>query len=226
MCRNWSDCTDAQSEFGLRWSHMSNSRFLFGCDHAICANQDQIAHAQSGFDKWATPCEKVSSEHMRTEKAKISLRIRAVWTWPSLSANGSILCYSMFQCRRNARMRLCACAEWFESAYFAHIRKHFFAWRGPFGVWRAFSLTEPLQMQNRHVTYATSLISSYTSSWCNLYGKLKLDLLSATIVIRLSGRAVWSWSTLVAYTIKLQWLEYLWDHENLFEGWVVQASGI
>ena len=30
-----------------------------------------------------------------------------------------------------ARMRLCACAGWCESAHFAHTWRHFFAWRGP-----------------------------------------------------------------------------------------------
>ena len=35
--------------------------------------------------------------HMRTAKTQISLRICAMWSWPSLSANGIIGYYSMFQ---------------------------------------------------------------------------------------------------------------------------------
>ena len=48
----------------------------------------------------------------------------------SLSAN-IIGYYRVFQWRANARMRLCACARWCESAYFAHARRHSFAWRSP-----------------------------------------------------------------------------------------------
>ena len=50
--------------------------------------------------------------HMRTAKAQISLRIRAVWSGPSLSANRIIGHYRMYQLRANARMRLCACVGW------------------------------------------------------------------------------------------------------------------
>ena len=27
-----------------------------------------------------------------------------------------------------------------------------------------------------------------------------------------------------SHTVKLQWLEHLWDHRKLFETWVVQAT--
>ena len=69
--------------------------------------------------------------HMRTAKAQISLRIRAVWSGPSLSESRIIEYYWMFQWRANARMRLCACAGWCEYAHFAHARSYLFAWRGP-----------------------------------------------------------------------------------------------
>ena len=68
--------------------------------------------------------------HMRTAKVKISLRIRAVWSGPSLSANRIIGYRGMYEWRAKARMILCACAGWSEFAYFAHVRRHFFAWRG------------------------------------------------------------------------------------------------
>ena len=48
--------------------------------------------------------------YMRT--AQISLRIRAVWSGPSLSANRIIGHYKMYQRRANARMRLCAYVGW------------------------------------------------------------------------------------------------------------------
>ena len=69
--------------------------------------------------------------HMRTAKTQISLRIRAGLSGPSLSANRIIGKYRMYQLKAKARMILCACVEWSESARFAHVRRHFFAWRGP-----------------------------------------------------------------------------------------------
>ena len=31
---------------------------------------------------------------------------------------------------------------------------------------------------------------------------------------------------MVTYTVELQWLEQLWDHENMFETGVVRANGL
>ena len=45
--------------------------------------------------------------HMRTAKAQINLRIRAVWSGPTLSANRIIRYFRMYQWRANARMKLC-----------------------------------------------------------------------------------------------------------------------
>ena len=59
--------------------------------------------------------------HMRTAKAQISLRVRAVWSGPSLSANRFIGYYRMFEWRAKARMTLCACAGWSESVHVAHV---------------------------------------------------------------------------------------------------------
>ena len=64
--------------------------------------------------------------HMRTAKTQISLRIRAVWSGPSLSANGIIGYYRMYECRAKARILLCACAGWSEYAHFAHIQSYVF----------------------------------------------------------------------------------------------------
>ena len=59
--------------------------------------------------------------HMRTAKARISLHIRAFWSEPSLSANGIIGYYWIYQWRENTRLIRCACAESF-SLDVAHAR--------------------------------------------------------------------------------------------------------
>ena len=45
-------------------------------------------------------------------KTQISLRIRTIWSGPSLSTNRIIWHYRMYQRRTNAWIRLCACAVW------------------------------------------------------------------------------------------------------------------
>ena len=74
--------------------------------------------------------------HMRAAKAQISLRIRAVWSGPSLSANKIIGYYRMYEWRAKARMILCACKRWSKSANFEHVRRHVFAWGGPYDTQR------------------------------------------------------------------------------------------
>ena len=69
--------------------------------------------------------------HMRTSKAQISLRIRAVWSKFSLSANRIIRYHRMYQWRAKARMGPCACAGWCESANVVHAQRHVFAWCYP-----------------------------------------------------------------------------------------------
>ena len=69
--------------------------------------------------------------HMRIANVQISLRIRAAWSGPSLSANRIIWYYRMYDWRAKTRMIRSACTRWCESAYFAHVRRHFFAWRDP-----------------------------------------------------------------------------------------------
>ena len=66
---------------------------------------------------------------MQTAKAQISLRMHAVWAGPSLSAIRIIWHVRMYV-RENVWMILCTCAGWSESAYFAHLRRHVFAWYG------------------------------------------------------------------------------------------------
>ena len=61
--------------------------------------------------------------HLRAAKALIRLRIRAVWSGPSLSANRVIGYCRMWEWRANTRMIRYACAGWSESANFAHVRR-------------------------------------------------------------------------------------------------------
>ena len=69
--------------------------------------------------------------NVRTANAQIRLRIRAVWSGPSLSANRIIRYQRMYRWRAKARMILCACAGWSEYAHFAYDRRFFFTWQGP-----------------------------------------------------------------------------------------------
>ena len=62
-----------------------------------------------------------------TAKAQISLYILTVWSGPSLSANRII---EYYEWRAKAKMILCACAGWSESADFAQVRRHCFDWHG------------------------------------------------------------------------------------------------
>ena len=68
--------------------------------------------------------------HMRTAKAQISLRIRAVWSGSSLSVNKIIEYYKMCERRTKARMIRCICAGWSEPVHFAHVWRHVFTWHG------------------------------------------------------------------------------------------------
>ena len=77
---------------------------------------------------------KLVFRHMWTTKAQIRLRICAVWSGPSLSANRIIRHYTMYEWRAKAQGILCACTGWTEFAQFAHVQMHFFAWYGPFAL--------------------------------------------------------------------------------------------
>ena len=65
-------------------------------------------------------------------KAQVRLRIRAVWSAPSLSAIRLIECYGMYEWRAKARVILAHAHKLSESAQFAHAR------RGPYGVRASF----------------------------------------------------------------------------------------
>ena len=52
----------------------------------------------------------------------------------SLSADRIIGYYRMYKWRAKPRLLLCAYAGWCESAHSAHVRRHFFAWYGPYIV--------------------------------------------------------------------------------------------
>ena len=65
--------------------------------------------------------------HMRTGMAQFSLRIRAVWSWPSVFANRTTDYYRMYEWRAKATMILCGCAGLSESAHFTHVGGRCFA---------------------------------------------------------------------------------------------------
>ena len=70
--------------------------------------------------------------YMRTAKAQISLRIRAVWSGPSLSANIIMDTIDFFNGEQIPGWDFAHVQEWCWSLHFAHARRHFFAWRGPY----------------------------------------------------------------------------------------------
>ena len=94
-----------------------------------------ISEAMNYIRYSGRPTRKHVYKHMRTAKAQISLRIRAVWSGPTLSAVRVTGYYIMYPWRANAPMRPCACVQWSESVHFAHARRHYFAWRSPFSQW-------------------------------------------------------------------------------------------
>ena len=59
---------------------------------------------------------KCVSGHNRAAKVQISLRICAVWSGLSLSVNIITGYHRLYDWRANARMIICACAYWSESA--------------------------------------------------------------------------------------------------------------
>ena len=75
--------------------------------------------------KWTVPCKKLVFGHMRTAKAHINQRIHAVSSGPSLFANRITWYCRMYKLRPKTQTILYACAEWSESAHFAHVRKTF-----------------------------------------------------------------------------------------------------
>ena len=85
---------------------------------------------------------KCVSWHMRTAKAQISLRMRAVGSGPSMSANRIFGFYRMYKWSAKARMIHCECAGISESVPFAHVWRYCFAWSGLHIVINSFLLTD------------------------------------------------------------------------------------
>ena len=79
--------------------------------------------------------------HMPTAKVQLSLRICAVWSGPSLSANRIIGHYRMNQWTANARMRLCACVGWIWICAFCACSKTPFRLAKPIYSWLSLSRT-------------------------------------------------------------------------------------
>ena len=79
----------------------------------------------------AAPCKKQSSGICRQRRPRLDYAC-AVWSRPLLSAYRIIGYYRMNEWRVKAWTKPCACARWSESAYFAHVWRRFFAWRGSY----------------------------------------------------------------------------------------------
>ena len=107
--------------------------------------------------------------HMRTAKAQIRLRIRAVWSGPELSANRIIGHYWMYWMGANAWMRLCACVGWIWICAFCACWKTHLAWRGPYGTWGLHYISVqkesaqiyPLFSQNLHRKFSWRQIDNF-----------------------------------------------------------------
>ena len=107
--------------------------------------------------------------HMRSAKAQIRLRIRAVWSGPSMPTNRVIGHCRMYQWRANARVRFCACMGWiWIYAFCACLKTHF--WRGPtdlalyFTVWWLAIFTSALVFALFLVIYRTTVNKTGTHS--------------------------------------------------------------
>ena len=137
-------------------------RFIFPSSaNLICRGTDisNISESPFGFAITILDCifyfgrakRKVVTRHMRTAKARISLRIHAVLPLPSLSANRIIVYHKMFQWRVKVRMRPCDVQD-DVLAYFSHAWRHFFARRCPYNpsLWTAKDLKGLLRLGLRH----------------------------------------------------------------------------
>ena len=86
--------------------------------------------------------------HMRIAKAQISLRIHAVQSGPSLSANRIIGYYLIYKWR--AKTRECACAGWSKSA---DVQRHFLVWRGLLIVYTDKYTYEGVSINNQPIPF-------------------------------------------------------------------------
>ena len=91
-----------------------------------------LFHPSSMFSAETTVYGPRHTRHMRRAKAQISLRVRAVWSRPSLSIYRISGYYRIYRWRAEAWMILYAWTGLSDSVHFAHVRMHVFAWRGPF----------------------------------------------------------------------------------------------
>ena len=136
---------------------------------------------------------KCAFRHMRTAKALIRLRIRAVWTGPSLSADRITGYYRMYKWRITARMMLCACVGWPESGHSAHVRRHVFALRGPY-VKVIKECRFPSKMNSTHVNSITQNMLITRTQLCSK------SIITAPQIIRV---------------VKCMLLSFWWKRRNL-----------
>ena len=105
-------------------------------------------------------------EHMRTAKPQISLRIRAVWLGPSLSANR--FHYRMNQLKVNARIRLGACMGWEWICAFCACSKTYFGLSGPISIYvAAVSIVSFVDFAKEDICLMSQIGNSY-SNWIHV----------------------------------------------------------
>ena len=76
---DWSNCLIALADLSLHWKHMSEGTAL-NVAFFMILSRNPCRHLGRALQKRV-------SRHMRTSKVQIRLRVRAVWSGPSLSAN-------------------------------------------------------------------------------------------------------------------------------------------
>ena len=81
------------------------------------------------MDKWAVSCKNIFG-HMATAKAQINLGVRSLITVLTVCKQKH---WIFKECFSGEQMPVwdCTHADWCQSAHFAHVGRHFFAWCGP-----------------------------------------------------------------------------------------------
>ena len=99
-------------------------------------NQTHTLYTYHQIDKLGLAMRKRVFRHMRTAKAQIRLRVRAIWSGPALSADRLYWYCRMYACRAKPRMVISTCAGYLN----LHILRMFkgiffvFVWYGPNSV--------------------------------------------------------------------------------------------
>ena len=96
--------------------------------------------------------------HMRTAKAQIRLRIRAVWSGPSLSTIRIIGYYRIYQLRAKPWMSLCTCAGWSDCAFCASLKTLFYL------IWLIYG-----RLHENRTLFICTIYGKWTPTSANIY---------------------------------------------------------